>query len=40
LPFDAFNTVMYQLWLRRHTVRYESIQSNWLLFPFLFIIDK
>ncbi|PNY06650.1 putative glycosyltransferase, partial [Trifolium pratense] len=23
LPFDAFNTVMYQLWLRRHTVRYE-----------------
>jgi folylpolyglutamate synthase len=28
LPFDAFNTVMYQLWLRRHTVRYENIQSN------------
>ncbi|KAI9078326.1 hypothetical protein K1719_039702 [Acacia pycnantha] len=21
-PFDSFNTVMYQLWLRRHTVRY------------------
>ncbi|KAF7831028.1 putative glycosyltransferase [Senna tora] len=21
-PFDAFNTVMYQLWLRRHTIRY------------------
>ncbi|GAU42433.1 hypothetical protein TSUD_247750 [Trifolium subterraneum] len=28
LPLDAFNTVMYQLWLRRHTVRYESIRSN------------
>ncbi|CAJ2653243.1 unnamed protein product [Trifolium pratense] len=28
LPFDAFNTVMFQLWLRRHTVRYESVQSN------------
>lgn len=27
-PFDAFNTVMYQLWLRRHTVRYESVQSS------------
>lgn len=28
-PLDAFNTIMYQLWLRRHTVRYESsIQSN------------
>ncbi|XP_004504449.1 probable glycosyltransferase At5g20260 [Cicer arietinum] len=23
IPFDAFNTIMYQLWLRRHTVRYE-----------------
>lgn len=22
LPFDAFNTIIYQLWLRRHTVRY------------------
>lgn len=27
-PFDAFNTIMYQLWLRRHTVRYESVQSS------------
>ena len=21
-PFDSFHTVMYQLWLRRHTIRY------------------
>nr|KYP40432.1 hypothetical protein KK1_038242 [Cajanus cajan] len=28
LPFDAFNTVMYQLWLRRHTVRYARMQYN------------
>jgi len=27
-PLDAFNTVMYQLWLRRHSVRYESVQSS------------
>ncbi|XP_027333913.1 probable glycosyltransferase At5g03795 [Abrus precatorius] len=26
LPFDAFNTIMYQLWLRRHTVRYATMQ--------------
>jgi len=26
LPFDAFNTIMYQLWLRRHTVRYAMVQ--------------
>lgn len=26
LPFDAFNTIMYQLWLRRHTVRYVRMQ--------------
>lgn len=26
LPFDAFNTVMFQLWLRRHTVRYTMMQ--------------
>ncbi|KAK7321539.1 hypothetical protein VNO77_32289 [Canavalia gladiata] len=26
LPFDAFNTIMYQLWLRRHTVRYSNVQ--------------
>ncbi|XP_004516652.1 uncharacterized protein [Cicer arietinum] len=23
MPLDAFNTIMYQLWLRRHTVRYK-----------------
>ncbi|TKY56792.1 glycosyltransferase protein [Spatholobus suberectus] len=26
LPFDAFNSIMYQLWLRRHTVRYARMQ--------------
>lgn len=26
LPLDAFSTIMYQLWLRRHTVRYARIQ--------------
>ncbi|XP_057441903.1 probable glycosyltransferase At3g07620 [Lotus japonicus] len=26
LPLDAFNTIMYQLWLRRHTIRYRSTQ--------------
>ncbi|KAJ1400974.1 Exostosin-like [Sesbania bispinosa] len=28
LPFDAFNTIMYQLWLRRHTIRYASKAFN------------
>ena len=27
-PLDAFNTVMYQLWLRRHAVRYGSVQQD------------
>ncbi|KAK7300762.1 hypothetical protein RJT34_11612 [Clitoria ternatea] len=26
LPFDAFNTIMYQLWLRRYTIRYANVQ--------------
>ncbi|KAI4299513.1 hypothetical protein L6164_032967 [Bauhinia variegata] len=25
-PFDSFNTVMYQLWLRRHTIRYRRVE--------------
>nr|DAD22819.1 TPA_asm: hypothetical protein HUJ06_024282 [Nelumbo nucifera] len=26
-PYDAFHTVMYQLWLRRHTIRYARWES-------------
>ncbi|XP_058748155.1 probable glycosyltransferase At3g07620 [Vicia villosa] len=28
-PLDAFNTIMYQLWLRRHTVRYENVDTSY-----------
>ncbi|KAE8671948.1 Integral membrane Yip1 family protein [Hibiscus syriacus] len=27
-PFDAFHMVMYQLWLRRHTIRYAERESG------------